>query len=938
MLKRDHNPVAGPGPGTMLARLLLPVVLIAPLVIGALHLLTERAEWFSPGVVTGLTVAANAVVLLWVMWLIARSANLADQRRRRADAALQERREWLRVTLTSIGDAVLATDPQGRVTFLNPVAAALTGWSEEQALGRPLGEVFRIIDEETREPAEDIAGRVLREGRAVILANHTALVARDGREIPIEDSAAPIRDSAGSIAGVVLVFHDVTEKRRAQQALRESEQRVRLKLDSILSPEGDIGKLELGDILDVPAVRSLMEDFYKLAGIPMAIIDLKGKVLAGAGWQPICIRFHRVHPETCRHCIESDTQLTAGIAPGEFRLYKCKNGMWDVATPILIGGEHFGNLFSGQFFFADETPDHDLFRAQARRYGFDEAEYLAALDAVPRLSREVVQTGLAFLMKLNHALSLLSYSNLKLARSLAERDRLMDRLNRAQQIAHLGSWELDLVHNRLTWSDEVYRIFGLQPQEFGATYEAFLEAVHPDDRAAVNRAYSDSLSEGKSSYEITHRVVRKGAGEIRWVHEKCEHQRDETGRIVRSIGMVQDITERKRAEEQMRHAQKLESVGLLAGGIAHDFNNLLVGVIGNASLAEDMVPPASPAREILRRITRCGEQAAHLTRQMLAYAGKGRFVLEPVNLAGMVRDTIPLLQTSISKKITVELELASGTPAIESDPSQMQQVFMNLALNAGEAVGDRDGVISVSTGEVTVDAAQIRDELEGWPIKPGRYTFLEVRDTGGGMDAETKPKIFDPFFSTKFQGRGLGLAAVAGIVRAHNGAVRVTAAPGAGSTFRVLLPVMVPHAAAAAAALPPAIESDLRGHGTVLIVDDEPVVRDLARQSLERLGYEVLVAENGPEAIERLRSDANRIRLVVLDLSMPGMSGQETLPHLRQLKPDLEILVSSGYSEAETLRLFEGARVSGFIQKPYTIQELAREIKAVLDRVMHADK
>ena len=219
---------------------------------------------------------------------------------------------------------------------------------------------------------------------------------------------------------------------RYEQALQASEQRVRRKLGSILSPEGSLGDLNLADIIDVPAVQSLMEDFYKLAPVPMAIIDLKGQVLVGVGWQDVCRNFHRVHPETCRHCIESDTQLTAGVPEGQCKLYKCKNHMWDIATPIMIGGEHMGNLFSGQFFFEGEALDLDLFRAQARQYGFDEDQYLAALEAVPRLSREVLDTAMAFFRKLAQMLSQLSYSNIKLARSLSQRDALTESLRRSE--------------------------------------------------------------------------------------------------------------------------------------------------------------------------------------------------------------------------------------------------------------------------------------------------------------------------------------------------------------------------------------------------------------------------------------------------------------------------------------------------------------------------
>ena len=489
-------------------------------------------------------------------------------------------------------------------------------------------------------------------------------------------------------------------------------------------------------------------------------------------------------------------------------------------------------------------------------------------------------------------------------------------LKRSQEIAHLGSWELDLASNRLTWSDEVYRIFGLQPQEFDATCQAFLERVHPDDRTAVDAAYSGSLRDGRESYEIEHRVVRKDTGEIRYVREKCQHVRDAQGRIALSLGMVHDVTgrkqaeealaaserrfrallesaaqgviavddtghiilvnarteelfgysrdeligqplellvperlqalhagyqrqyfasprtrqmgtgldlrgrkkngvdiameislsfveeggrrlalalitdvtERKQAEERLRQTQKLESLGLLAGGVAHDFNNLLVGVIGNASLAQEMLPPDHPAAELLDGVLKTGEQAAHLTRQMLAYSGKGKFVVEPLNLSALIPEMSGLVRPSIPKKIALQLDLEQDLPPIEADRGQVQQVFMNLALNAAEAIGSHEGLITVRTGVQDVDEPYIRLHPELAALAPGRYVCLEVRDTGCGMDEATKAKIFDPFFSTKFTGRGLGLAAVSGILRGHRSGITVSSAPGKGSCFTVLFP------------------------------------------------------------------------------------------------------------------------------------------------------
>jgi PAS domain S-box-containing protein len=459
-------------------------------------------------------------------------------------------------------DAIVGKDLNGIIQSWNVGAEKIFGYTAEEAIGK---NVSILTPPGHTEDVPEILARI-NQGEH-IESFETLRMRKDGTIIPVSLKFSAIKDASGKVIGASKIAHDISARKRAEEALRESDERVRRKLDSILSPEGDIGDLDLSDIIDAGAIQALIDDFYKLAHMPMSIIDLKGKMLVGAGWQQICTEFHRTHPETCRNCVESDLQLSAGVLPGAYKLYKCNNNMWDVATPIIVGGKHMGNLFMGQFFFEDEPLDYESFRAQARRYGFDEKQYIAALETVPRLSRDSLNTSMAFFMKLADILSKSSYGNLKLARSLAQRDALTgslreseDRLKRAQEISHVGSWELDLVNNRLTWSDEVYRIFGLQPQEFGATYEAFLEAVHPDDRAAVDAAYSGSIREGKDTYEIEHRVVRKDAGEIRYVHEKCQHFRDETGRIIRSIGMVHDVTERKQAEEEIKqHIGELQA-------------------------------------------------------------------------------------------------------------------------------------------------------------------------------------------------------------------------------------------------------------------------------------------------------------------------------------------------------------------------------------------
>ena len=360
--------------------------------------------------------------------------------------------------------------------------------------------------------------------------------------------------------------------------------------------------------------------------------------------------------------------------------------------------------------------------------------------------------------------------------------------------------------------------------------------IHPDDQPEVLQAISQAIRT-KSTYELEHRVLRLD-GSLGWTFSRAVPLLDESGRIVEWFGVAADITERKRAEERLREAQRLESIGVLAGGIAHDFNNLLVGVMGNASLAQDLAPENGELAGLLGSVVQASERAAHLTRQLLAYAGKGHFVMEPVNLSGLVRDMTGLL--SIPKKVRLTLELDPDLPAIEADIGQIQQVVMNLVMNAAEALEGQSGSVSIRIVLLNLDEKRIERDFGDADLRAGEYVALEVRDSGRGMDEATRARIFDPFFTTKFTGRGLGLAAVAGIVRSHHGAIQVSSTPGMGSTFLVVFP---------AALKRPFEESPERttpqrvpGMGTVLVVDDEDVVRSVAQTVLEKSGYGVCCA------------------------------------------------------------------------------------------------
>src|SRR5713101_2785134 len=401
------------------------------------------------------------------------------------------------------------------------------------------------------------------------------------------------------------------------------------------------------------------------------------------------------------------------------------------------------------------------------------------------------------------------------------------------------------------------------------------------------------------------------------------------------LSAIVDITERKRAEEerkrredQMQHAQKLESLGVLAGGIAHDFNNLLVSILGNAGLALMELAPESPARPTIQSIEAAALRSAELTKQLLAYSGKGRFLIQPLNLSRLVEEMAHLLKMSISKKSVFRTRLARDLPAIEADAAQIQQVVMNLIINASEALGDNVGDIVVSTGVIDADRAYLSEVFLDEQLPEGRYVYLEVSDTGCGMNKETRSRIFDPFFTTKFTGRGLGLAAVLGIVRSHNGAIRLYSEPGHGTAFRVLFP----SSEQAVPALEPSPEAmeQWRGAGTILIVDDEKTVRTVARHTLEMAGFTVMLAEDGRAGVEQFRTRAGEIMAVLLDMTMPDLSGEEVFREMRTIRPEVRVILSSGYNEQDTISHFQGKGLAGFIQKPYRPTQLIEKVREIL--------
>ena len=409
----------------------------------------------------------------------------------------------------------------------------------------------------------------------------------------------------------------------------------------------------------------------------------------------------------------------------------------------------------------------------------------------------------------------------------------------------------------------------------------------------------------------------------------------ERSKLTGAVVVFRDISERKQAEEERRQlevrfqqAQKLESLGVLAGGLAHDFNNLLLSVVCNASLAAERLPAKSELRAHLDKIVKAGRRASELTRQMLAYSGHTTYDVQPLALNELVDEVADFMRAAVPKTVTLSVQLAPDLPTIQADSTQLQQVIMNLLINASEAIGDEAGTVTLETSLCRLSAEQIGPDFVGHELTPGDYVSLEVRDTGCGMSPDVMARVFDPFFSTRSTGRGLGLSALLGIVRSHSGAIRVVSHEGRGSEFTVVFPAS---AGRVRRLQPPReVHSVLSAGSTVLVVDDEEDIREVVQAVLESRGLRVLTAEDGPAGIERFRQHADEIDVVLLDMTMPGMSGAAVFQEILAIRPDARVILSSGYSEQEALERLDVGRIAGFVHKPYTAQMLVDTIGASL--------
>ena len=771
--------------------------------------------------------------------------------------ALRESEEKFRNLVEIASDWIWEVDEQGVYTYASPKVRDILGYEPEELMGKT---PFYLMPTDEAVRVSGIFKR-LRESRGPISLLENINLHKDGHVVVLETSCVPLLDAHGAVHGYRGIDRDITEHRRSEALLKDSEEKYRAIVESTAEWiwEMDLaGRFTFSNAACQAMLGYCPEELCSMSSMDLIHENDRADVLERltrhvqerTGWTGWVLRWRHKN--------------------GEYRWLDCN------ASPIL----DVQGLLSG---YRGSDRDITERKRAEERQAESERKYRNLFDAA---------TDAIFI--------------------------------------------LDLDGHFIDVNKTAYTRLGYTREEMLSLQVSQVDT--PDHAARVRERMADIQGRGMVVFEAAH---RRKDGSVMPV-EVNARLLDYEGRKV-YFSVIRDITERKKAEEEklqmerrLLHAQKLESLGVLAGGIAHDFNNLLMAILGNLDMALLKLSPVSSARENIHQALQATHRSAELARQMLAYSGKGAFVVKRMDLSELVEENAHLLKASIPKNVVLKINLQQPLPAVDADPAQLQQVVMNLITNGSEAIGEQTGVITLSTGITDADDSYLRRSRTDEVPPAGRFVYLEVADTGCGMDAATRQRLFDPFFTTKTMGRGLGMSAILGIVRGHRGAIIVDSETGEGTTIRVLLPAAPIDAAPAqrsgTTAAASAGSTIALFAGTVLVVDDEEIVRDVCREMLSACGVQVLTAEDGDEALEVFRKEGAGIDCVLLDLSMPKKDGMAVCREMLEIRPDAKIILSSGYHDQEIIRRGSQEGLAGFIPKPYTLDNMMTVLGPVLKK------
>ncbi len=889
---------------------------------------------------------------------------------------LSQSREQFAVTLTSIGDGVITTDANCLISFMNPEAERLTGWKLDEAAGQPLVSVFQIVNEESREPVEDPARKVLNLGTVVGLANHTLLINKEGEELPIADSGAPIRDAQGKVLGVVLVFRDCRVEREKEFAMQD-----RLALQEQLAKVAETAPGAICSFLlrpdgscCFPYCNPTIEQIYS---IPVETLTRDASGI-----------FELVHSEDLaklRESIENSAKSLA-VWTCEFRvLHPQKGEIWvegrampqrqadggvlwhgilqDTTGRRLIeekarGGEArlsaiIHSALSGVI-TVDEQQNIILFNPAAEQmFGCTEAEalgrpmdqfipqryrtahqhHIRRFGAAEIAGRKMGQREGIFGLRRNGdefpveaSISHVEFSGKRMftviLRDVTEEKKAEEELKQQASLLDLAPVMVrDMDSHIVLWSRGAEKIYGYTKEEaLGRNSHELLQTEFPVPLWMIDRLLRTS---GVWEGELRHHTRDGGLVHVasQWVLHRDAH-----GTPIRVLEVSADITAWRHAEELQTRSQKLEALGTLAGGIAHDFNNILLAINGNAQLALADVSPGNLAEQSISEILKAGARASDLVKRILGFSRPQEQKKQVLKLQPVIEEALKLTRATLPARIRFETTFAADVPPARVDPGQLHQVIVNLATNAAHAIGEKNGKIEIRLDTANVNA---EDRHTAGTLEAGRYLRLYVSDDGCGMDRATLNRIFDPFFTTKKQGEGtgLGLSVVHGIVTSHGGAIAVTSQPGEGTAFHIYFPI----ATEAVDVIGEAPKELAQSRGErIMYVDDEEALVFLATRMLERRGYRVSGFIDAVSALQEFREHPDEFDVVVSDLSMPRMSGFELTEEIHRTRADIPVVLTSGYLQADDQEKAEGLGIRETIQKPATAEKLAGVLQRIL--------
>lgn len=862
--------------------------------------------------------------------------------------------------LDSVGQSVIATDLQGRIIFWNNVAEALYGWSESEVIGRNIVETITF---KGYEPEADRIMESLRNGER--WSGEFKVKHKDGSSFWAEVTDSPILDKHGNLVGIIGVSNDITAKKEALKERLQLLKRLEETLESITDAFLSIDDNYVITYLNAQAEKTLKKKRSEVVGkrfqdaFPEVRNTIFEKNYIKAINEKIHIEFE--YNFNVPHC---ENWYEVRVFPREdgisiyFRVItERKNREQSLKlTQFSVDTAHLSIFWitpEGRFIYVNDTVCRELGYSRVEMLEMnieDITEYYNTKsrkefwDGLKQKSVQKFETvfitkdgsrlpvivtnhfveyqGEEYEVAFSMDISLRKQAEEAIAASESKYRMMVENMNDALLIHDFAGNILDVNH-------VTCELLEYARDELIGNH---LSNIETSEKIRLSRGRTDTIIlEGSLLFECEFRTK---SGKIVPVNVSAKLVSKEGAGTIQSF--VRDITEliqeQRRIlelESKIQQAQKLESLAILAGGLAHDYNNLMQGIIGNAGLALMDLDPNSPSYASIQGINRSAQQAAELTKQMLAFAGRGSLEVTKIELSNLVERMKNLLKSAISKKAEISFDLSSNSTSIDGDITQIRQIVMNLVTNASEALGENPGSITVKTGSVKCDVVFLREfhAFENLPV--GKYAYLSVQDTGSGMDETTVSQIFDPFFSTKFTGRGLGLAAVFGIVKRHNAGIKVDTSKGEGTTITIYFPLNLDGSVKKKTSR--TFINGLRFSGNILIIENEPEVRRVMEKMLRRVGFTVITASDGEAGLKQFENNSNILKLVILDYMMPRMTGDEVYYRMKRIDENIPVILSCGFNQADTLLQFGKLGVAGFVQKPYDMKKLLEKIAEVIN-------